>query len=72
LRSGLGLGPVERFVTARQMHRRERADRIAKWTLQSLPGDWQAQEHRWDLYHWLRTGGLIVVFAMLVLSVGIR
>ena len=21
--------------------------RIAKWTPQSLPGDWQAQEHRW-------------------------
>ncbi len=46
--------------------------RIAKWTPQSLPRDWQAQEHRWDLYHWIRTGGLIVAFAILVFSVGTR
>ena len=47
-------------------------NRIAKWTPESLPEDWQAQEHRWDRYHWLRTCGLIVAFAMLVLSVGVR
>ena len=44
-------------------------NRIAKWTPQSLPDDWKAQEHRWDLYHWLRTCGLIVAFAILTLSV---
>lgn len=47
-------------------------NRIAKWTPASLPEDWQAQEHRWDLCHWLRTCGLIVAFAFLVLSVGVR
>ena len=47
-------------------------NRIAKWTLESLPDDWRAQEHRWDVYHWLRTCGLIVAFGMLVLSVGLR
>ena len=47
-------------------------NRIAKWTPESLPEDWQAQEHRWDLYHWLRTCGLIVGFAILVISVGVR
>ena len=47
-------------------------NRIAKWTPESLPEDWQAQEHRWDQYHWLRTCGLIVAFAILVLSVGVR
>ena len=47
-------------------------NRITKWTTASLPEDWRAQEHRWDLYHWLRTCGLIVAFAMLVLSVGVR
>jgi uncharacterized membrane protein len=47
-------------------------NRIVKWTPESLPEDWQAQEHRWDQYHWLRTGGLIVAFAVLVLSVGAR
>jgi uncharacterized membrane protein len=47
-------------------------NRIAKWTTASLPEDWQAQEHRWDLYHWLRTCGLIVAFAILVISVGVR
>ena len=47
-------------------------NRIAKWTPESLPEDWQAQEHRWDQYHWLRTCGLIVAFAVLVLSVRAR
>ena len=45
-------------------------NRIVKWTPQSLPEDWQAQEHRWDQYHWLRTCGLIVAFAFLIVSVG--
>jgi uncharacterized membrane protein len=47
-------------------------NRIAKWTPTSFPHDWKAQEHRWDLYHWFRTCGLIVAFALLVLSVGVR
>jgi len=47
-------------------------NRIAKWTPASLPEDWQAQEHRWDQYHWLRTCGLIVAFAFLIVSVGVR
>jgi uncharacterized membrane protein len=47
-------------------------NRIAKWTPESVPEDWQTQEHRWDQYHWLRTCGLIVAFALLVLSVGFR
>jgi Anthrone oxygenase len=46
--------------------------RIAKWMPASLPNDWRAQEHRWDLYHWVRTCGLILGFALLVLSVGVR
>lgn len=44
-------------------------NRITKWTPQSLPRDWKAQEHRWDLYHWLRTCGLIGAFAVLALSI---
>ena len=47
-------------------------NRIAKWTMESLPEDWRAQEHSWDQYHWLRTCGLIVGFATLVISVGVR
>ncbi|HXP46160.1 MAG TPA: DUF1772 domain-containing protein [Terriglobales bacterium] len=47
-------------------------NRIAKWAPESLPNDWKAQEHRWDLYHWSRTCGLVVAFAILVLSVGVR
>src|SRR3984885_2705050 len=43
-------------------------NRVIKWTPESLPNDWRAQEHRWDLYHWIRTCGLIVAFALLVLS----
>ncbi len=43
--------------------------RITGWKPSSLPTDWQAQENRWDLYHWIRTCGLIVAFALLVLSV---
>ncbi|HVJ04367.1 MAG TPA: DUF1772 domain-containing protein [Candidatus Saccharimonadales bacterium] len=47
-------------------------NRVKTWTMQSLPVDWKAQEHRWDLYHWLRTCGLIVAFAMLVISMASR
>jgi len=47
-------------------------NRITKWTPESIPGDWREQEHRWDLYHWFRTTGLIVAFALLVVSVGAR
>lgn len=47
-------------------------NRIAKWTPKSLPEDWKAQEHRWDVFHWLRTCGLVVAFACLILSVGAR
>src|SRR6266404_6960662 len=33
--------------------------RIANWTMESLPADWREQEHRWDLFHWIRTSGLV-------------
>jgi len=45
-------------------------NRIATWTPGSLPGNWMAQEHRWDVYHWVRTAGLVVAFAILALSIG--
>jgi hypothetical protein len=44
-------------------------NRIAKWTPRSLPADWKVQEHRWDVYHWLRTGGLVLAFAILTMSI---
>jgi uncharacterized membrane protein len=47
-------------------------NRIARWTPDSLPSDWKTQEHRWDVYHWSRTSGLVVALALLVLSVGLR
>lgn len=43
-------------------------NRIKLWTPANLPANWRAQERRWDLYHWFRTVGLIVAFALLVLS----
>jgi len=46
--------------------------RIARWTAESLPADWKDQEHRWDLYHWFRTAGLIAAFAILACSLGHR
>jgi hypothetical protein len=47
-------------------------NRIAKWTIGSLPNNWRALEYRWDTYHWIRTFGLVVAFLMLVLSVAVR
>jgi uncharacterized membrane protein len=47
-------------------------NRIAKWTPDSLPNDWKLQEHRWDNYHWFRTCGLVVAFALLVVSMATR
>ncbi len=43
-------------------------NRVKLWTPANLPANWRAQERRWDLYHWFRTVGLIVAFALLVLS----
>ncbi len=43
-------------------------NRVKLWTPANLPADWRAQERRWDLYHWVRTAGLIVAFALLILS----
>ena len=43
-------------------------NRIKTWKPDSLPADWQAQERRWDLYHWSRTCGLTAAFALLLLS----
>jgi uncharacterized membrane protein len=47
-------------------------NRISKWTPSSLPEDWTAQEQRWDVYHWVRTCGLVVAFAILALSLATR
>ena len=47
-------------------------NRIGKWTPESLPNDWKAQEHRWDLYHWFRTSGLVAAFAILIASIAVR
>lgn len=47
-------------------------NRIAKWTPKSLPENWRAQEHRWDVYHFGRTCGLVLAFALLGLSIGAR
>jgi len=47
-------------------------NRIAKWTPQSIPEDWNAQERRWDMYHFVRTCGLVVAFAILSLSFSAR
>ncbi len=43
-------------------------NRIMKWTPQTLPDDWKTQERRWDAYHLVRTCGLIVAFATLIVS----
>ncbi|HUJ31974.1 MAG TPA: DUF1772 domain-containing protein [Candidatus Acidoferrum sp.] len=42
-------------------------NRIIKWTPETLPNDWKAQERRWDSYHLVRTCGLVISFALLVL-----
>jgi hypothetical protein len=43
-------------------------NRVKLWTPNNLPSNWKAQERRWDLYHWVRTCGLIVAFILLVVS----
>jgi hypothetical protein len=43
-------------------------NRTATWTPASLPADRREQEHRWDVDHWRRTGGLLVAFLLLTLS----
>lgn len=43
-------------------------NRIANWTVSSLPENWKAIERRWDIYHGVRTAALIVAFVLLALS----
>ncbi len=43
-------------------------NRTKLWTPTNLPSNWRALERTWDLYHWIRTSGLIVAFALLVVS----
>jgi uncharacterized membrane protein len=43
-------------------------NQIRKWTVESLPEGWKAMEHRWDVYHWVRTCALVIAFALLALS----
>jgi hypothetical protein len=43
-------------------------NRIKLWTPANLPVDWQAQERRWDVYHWSRTIALILAFLLLVVG----
>ena len=47
-------------------------NRIAKWTPKALPENWNAQERRWDSYHFVRTCGLILAFALVGLSLRAR
>lgn len=47
-------------------------NRITNWTASTVPADWKAQERRWDQYHWFRTCGLIVAFAILTVSAMMR
>ncbi|ABF42583.1 putative membrane protein [Candidatus Koribacter versatilis Ellin345] len=47
-------------------------NRILRWTPETVPQDWQAQEHRWDAYHAFRTLALIVAFGLLTLSLAMR
>ncbi len=47
-------------------------NRIARWTPESLPDDWQDQERRWDRYHWFRTTVLVAAFASLAFCMSAR
>ena len=44
-------------------------NQIARWTPQSPPSNWQVLEHQWDVYHWIRTCGLVIAFAILAFSI---
>lgn len=41
---------------------------IKTWTLSSLPMNWRVMEHRWNVYHWIRTLLLVAAFALLALG----
>lgn len=43
-------------------------NQISKWKVGSLPENWREMERRWDVYHWLRTFGLVIAFVLLILS----
>lgn len=47
-------------------------NRIARWAPDSLPRDRHVQEHLWDVYHWLRTLGLIAAFLLLAFGLALH
>jgi hypothetical protein len=44
-------------------------NRIKTWTIATLPPNWRAMEHRWNIYHWIRTSLLIAAFILLALGI---
>ncbi|WP_420596483.1 anthrone oxygenase family protein [Deinococcus sp.] len=42
--------------------------RVARWTAQSVPADWQQQVGKWDGLHYVRVGILVATFILLVVA----
>jgi uncharacterized membrane protein len=43
-------------------------NRAKTWTAASRPADWKQQTHRWDRYHYLRVGVLVLAFALFAVA----
>jgi uncharacterized membrane protein len=38
--------------------------RVATWSRQGVPADWQRQVGRWDRFHYVRVGVIVLAFAL--------
>lgn len=43
-------------------------NRVKKWSTGEHPADWRTQVRRWDRWHYLRVGLILVGFALLVVT----
>lgn len=42
--------------------------RVATWSREGVPADWKQQMQRWDRFHYVRVGILVLAFALFALA----
>ncbi|KPC61638.1 DUF1772 domain-containing protein [Streptomyces chattanoogensis] len=42
--------------------------RVATWSREGVPADWKQQVRRWDRFHYVRVGVIVLAFALFVVA----
>ncbi|BBJ45326.1 membrane protein [Streptomyces antimycoticus] len=44
--------------------------RVATWSREGVPADWKQQVGRWDRFHYVRVGVIVLAFTLLAVALG--